>query len=457
MGPSALEMLHSTSTVLLGAFALTIIGAAVSAPAEPSTSPVSLLQAKAAEDAKMTITEMLKSGKDSSACADLADALLAGVESSIKSKEDMLDALPDGSECTSEGQELVDSAKAALTTAESDAEAAHSAAASAASAPVEFGAISLSALGGLSEGHCGTFETNPAYVAAKTAAADAAASSTAADAAVTAARDAVTSAEEEQKKLIHECKCNAVHHYEAAFAAASVVDDSDTAAWTKAKHMQCVLAGTAPADCEVGAIREIPRRTLAEDPAECRDAAEYVMYGDVVHIKNMYTVHQSYLDTCGGAVACASGTKYAVSTNDNKNRDAGTGLWQIESTSGATGKVKVGDEFHLKNMYSAGTYLDTCNHASCTTGTMYRVSTNDNKNRDGHKTGMWQIEMFSGREGYVHYGEELHLKNMYGAGSYLDTCNHAATCAGTRYQVSTNTNKNRGDHKTGTWVLERSE
>jgi len=273
---------------LLCAIALAIIGTALSAPtgAESFAPEISALEVKAAEDAKATITQMLKSGKDSSACADLATSLLADVEATIASKEKMLNEIDDGSACASEGQELVDSANAALESRVSEQTDAHSAAAAAASAPVNFGSMALSSLGGLAEGTCEVFASNPAYTAAKSAKEEAATAATTADAAVTAARDAVTAAEEEQKKMIHQCKCKASQEYDAAYAAASEVDPSEMEAWTKAKHMQCVLAGTAPSACEVGRPREITRRAMLVGQKECASTLQvsYIgCFGDNVH------------------------------------------------------------------------------------------------------------------------------------------------------------------------------
>merc|ERR1711871_1247801 len=110
-----------------------------------------------------------------------------------------------------------------------------------------------------------------------------------------------------------------------------------------------------------------------------------------------------------------------------------------------------GDVIHLKNMYGSGSYLDTCNHAKCSSSTKYQVSTSTLKNRDNSGTGKWTIERVNG-DGPVRNGDVIHLKNHYGSGSYLDTCNHAKCSSSTKYQVSTSSLKNR-DSGTGKWTV----
>jgi len=244
-------------------FAFAMIGATMAAPAKTASH-----NHKAAEEAKKTITDMLKTGSDSSACADLADSLISTVQNDINDRIAIVAGLPDGSSCTTEGQGVVDAARSSVTEAESAAATAHEAASTAASAPVHFGSINLDSLGELAEGHCTSFESNPAYLAAKSEAEAAAGAAAEADAAVEAAKSAVDSALEEQKRLVEECQCAAHGHAKAAYDEASTVSAEETAAWEKGKHMKCVLAGTAPADCDVGSPDVPAAPALAEGVTE---------------------------------------------------------------------------------------------------------------------------------------------------------------------------------------------
>merc|ERR1711871_1770967 len=249
--------MNSPTITLTVAFAMIV--ATMAAPAK--TAPH---KHEAAGVAKKTITDMLAAGSDSSACADLADSLMSTVQKSINDRVAVVVGLDDGSTCPTTGQDLVDGARSAVTTAESAAASAHEAASSAASAPVHFGSFHLDSLGELAEGHCTSFESHPAYLAAKSEAGSASDAATEADAAVDAAKNAVAEAEEEQKRLVEECQCAAHREASTAYATASVITEEEKADWEKGKHMKCVLAGTAPADCDVGSPDVPAAPALAE-------------------------------------------------------------------------------------------------------------------------------------------------------------------------------------------------
>lgn len=135
----------------------------------------------------------------------------------------------------------------------------------------------------------------------------------------------------------------------------------------------------------------------------------------------------------------------------------GTGIWKIISVDQKPEgtPVKVGDSVYLKNLYSEGTYLDTCNTATCSNTTKYDVSTSTSQTRDGSGTGTWKIiSFFQKPDGtLVKVGDLVHLKNKYGEGTYLDTCGTATCSNTTRYDVSTSTSATRDGSGTGTWTF----
>ena len=119
-------------------------------------------------------------------------------------------------------------------------------------------------------------------------------------------------------------------------------------------------------------------------------------YGDVIHLKNMY-YEGSYLDTCGYPSEAHAGQTWDVSTTESKDRDKGTGSWVVESAEGKeAGEVVVrhGDKIHLKNLYYEGSYLDTHGY-STHEGQTWDVTTTESKDRD-NGTGIWQIESAAG-------------------------------------------------------------
>jgi len=257
-------------------FALFVVGAALAIPTPDDIAPetsFTQLQQDAIKEAKKTVASMLEAGSDSSACADLADEILNEVKNAVSQKEEVLGRMDDGSTCDSQFAGTLRAAQdavAAATTAKNDAD---TAAATAAAAPVDFGTYALDTLGGLETGECSNFASDPNYIAARGAETTARTTAETAAATLVAAQAAVEAAQRQQNDAIKVCKCHVYSLYKDAYDAANQVSEEDMRAWSKGKHMQCVLAGTAPTDCEVGTPPEVSTRTLAPgvDGSGCDD------------------------------------------------------------------------------------------------------------------------------------------------------------------------------------------
>jgi len=159
----------------------------------------------------------------------------------------------------------VDAATAGLQTANKNKQDADAALAAAKTAMVK---ISPKALSSLQKEDCGFVFNDPAYLSAKTTAENAQTAATAAAGAVESATKAVDDAKAAQQELIKACQCKVHKDYTAAWEAANKNNDADTQAYTKGKHMKCVLAGTSPASCSVGAIPAVTAITLAPGVGE---------------------------------------------------------------------------------------------------------------------------------------------------------------------------------------------
>merc|ERR1712054_570962 len=175
-----------------------------------------------AQDAQDQITLLLQEGKDDGACADLATATLKEVDDSVDALQSILNALDDGSNCPNEGQAAVDAAQSTL----------ESATAALADAEKAFGS-------------------------AKTALDQA-------KGAEKAASDALSAAKTSQEKAIKECQCGVRAAYNKAWEAANAQNEENEKAYTKGKHMQCVLEGTDPNDCSVGDVPKVSQVNLAD-------------------------------------------------------------------------------------------------------------------------------------------------------------------------------------------------
>lgn len=224
------------------------------------------------EVASQEIASLLQKGKDDTACADLAKALIEEVSSKVDLNDKMLAALDDGSDCPNEGQDAVKAAQKNKDDDDTAASDATAAAEKATEVDVDFGVINMNQL---SEGQCEPFWADAAYQVAIKAESDAEDARVAANAKAQGAAEALTAAEEAAAKAVKTCQCkvrgeygkrcpNAFHHClisdtaDTAWTAANKDTAADQAAYTKGKNMQCVLAGKPAADCKAG---EAPKPT----------------------------------------------------------------------------------------------------------------------------------------------------------------------------------------------------
>jgi len=236
-----------------------------------------------AKEAQAAITVMLQEGKDEGACASLASATIKEVEDGVAGQQKILNALDTGASCPSEGQAGVDAAQNSLNSATSALSDAQKAFNDANAAPVSVGPQAFSSL---QEGNCAFFFSDPAYTSAKEAFKTAKDQLEKAKGAKASAETALATAKEAQKKAIRECQCDVRSAYNKAWKAANTNNDENEKAYTKGKHMKCVLEGTPPASCSVGSIPKVTAITLDSGvPAEaCAKHVSYIgCFGDNEH------------------------------------------------------------------------------------------------------------------------------------------------------------------------------
>ena len=150
------------------------------------------------------IANLLQQGNDESACSDLADTLETEVTNTVDDVNKSLEALDDGANCPSEGQDAVTTAEGNKDIADKAAADAASAAALAADVKVDFGTYSLHSL---NEQECAQFWNDDAYIAAKKADASARDTQLLHDAAAKAAAEGVEAATKAAAKAVKSCQC----------------------------------------------------------------------------------------------------------------------------------------------------------------------------------------------------------------------------------------------------------
>jgi len=214
-----------------------------------------------AVEAKATVDSLLQEGKDMGACATLASTTIKEVEDSVGAQQSILNALDNGDKCPLKGQAGVDAAKKALEDAKQDKADADKAYGAAKAAPVAFGPKAFNTM---DQNSCSIFTNDPAYIAAVGAKDRAKKSAEQAAGAVKNAGDALDAAKEAQEKARKECYCTVRANYNKAWAAATENNEENTKAYTKGKHMQCVLDGKDADDCDVGDIPEVKAIDLAD-------------------------------------------------------------------------------------------------------------------------------------------------------------------------------------------------
>merc|ERR1711998_199674 len=112
-------------------------------------------------------------------------------------------------------------------------------------------------------GKCNTFLDTRGYKDAVAKLKAAKSTLATADAGVSAAEKSLSQAKATAASLSEKCQCETVWTADKAFKAASASNAANTKAWTKAKHMGCVLDGVSASKCVVPATPKVQEKTLA--------------------------------------------------------------------------------------------------------------------------------------------------------------------------------------------------
>jgi len=203
-------------------------------------------------NAKKKVAAMLETGKDDNACRELAKATSDTVTADVATQQKTLDAMPTGSECADEGQDLITDAKEALRETEETKTAKTKALALVNSKKIDFGEFQYDQL---AEGKCGSFFNQKVWKDAKAAVATATQELASAAAAVTPAKKAVETAEAAAANLVTECQCKAKTLIDKTLETMNAgAQSANTKAWNEGAHMLCFLDGKSEDSCSVPAL-----------------------------------------------------------------------------------------------------------------------------------------------------------------------------------------------------------
>jgi hypothetical protein len=252
--------------------------------ADPVDSPELLMAQQQAsyDEAKATVTALLQDGKDDSACRDLATTTADEVKESVKQQQQTLAGMPNGNQCNSEGQGLIDSANSNKQAADQAKTDALSALNAAKSEEFNFGNFKYT---DLTEGQCGTFFNSQVWQNAKNKVNAAQGTYNTKSSEATAAAKAVEDAKTEAAKLVKKCKCDTKTNIESTMENMNAnAKDANTKAWNKAYHMECVLDGKTTNNCNVPTlptVQPVPFGDGVEDACGSQNAGEDVAGTDV--------------------------------------------------------------------------------------------------------------------------------------------------------------------------------
>ena len=205
---------------------------------------------------------------------------------------------------------------------------------------------------------------------------------------------------------------------------------------------------------------------------------DYIKYGDSYYLKNLHS-EGSYLAACGYSDTCTGGSyprNNAVSTyrkNNSyisENPERKRGKWVIKrcnigsSPAGCSNAetLNYGDVFSLQMENSPKWYLVTCSYRKCNSYGLLDVSVGkwlgkENSVMSGNAQ-YWKIISTDNpnQRGPVKKGDKIKLLNMWGPGTYLNTCGYIKYCGkGGVYAVNT-TRKGTSDSQNdvSNWIFE---
>lgn len=201
------------------------------------------------------VQSLLEVGKTKDACKSLADSSIKAIDDSVKNAQKIMNAVPKGSACNQEGQQAVDAATKTHNAAAKKAADAKAAASKAKAHPVKFKDVTIAEI---KAGDCSAFFSDPAYTAAKTAAAASGNKQAKAEGEAKVAKAALDDAVAAQKKAVYFCACKVQReHAEAKKAADKANSAENEKAWKKSHMMKCVLEGKSMSSCQVPAAPKV--------------------------------------------------------------------------------------------------------------------------------------------------------------------------------------------------------
>merc|ERR1711865_474688 len=252
MGENQTQKMRSIMCVLLAALAF-----AAALPSDQLAPDDEFVEAQG------IVTTMLQGGKGAAACRDLASATRKEVKANIKTLQTALDDMPKGKACDSEGSTIIAKAKKGQTDAKFAATTADAALKKANDADIDFGSFKMKHL---NAGDCNAFYGQDVFKNGVKALKKAKEGKKTADKGVQDAIKTLSDAKQTAFDMVRKCKCKVKQGLEKEHKKMNAnAKAANTKAWTKARHLECVLDGTTTSSCTVSALPTVKAVKLGKD------------------------------------------------------------------------------------------------------------------------------------------------------------------------------------------------
>lgn len=189
-------------------------------------------------EARETLNIMKTSGKTDTDCRKLVKETTTEITTTVTTGQKIIDELPDGSHCMSQGQAAVKTATESKTKADKHLIVCTTAVTTAMNHKVDFGWRTYSSL---TAGKCDSFYSSTAYITAKTTYKAAVSAKEKAIGAAGEASTALKNAISAASKAKHACLCKTKKDHAKAFKDRSASNAANAKAWVKAHQIECVL------------------------------------------------------------------------------------------------------------------------------------------------------------------------------------------------------------------------
>merc|ERR1711959_25311 len=218
-------------------------------------------------EAQQKINEMTAAGASDKKCRELVTTTRKDIETNVNNCQAIMNALPDGSDCSNRGQAEVKVATELKVKAHKYYQTTITEVTKTSSASVSFGSRTFSSL---TEGKCDSFYSSTSYTTAKARYESAVTARTKAKGAFEQATKEVKIAIEAAAKAKKECECSVKKAHEEAFAKHSAAHASNVKAWNFACKVECVLDGKTTCKCSAAPQCKRAKVTAAVQEASCK-------------------------------------------------------------------------------------------------------------------------------------------------------------------------------------------